>query len=201
VSVAQACRDLDVAESVPFRSAGIKDLVALAGVAGNLQAAPDLLQKERPKKLMSVAPPPSEIFQRAVKEGERRLDQSFVELLSTGFIAGFTIIFGLVALGIVLGLFGEASGGLGKLAGALAFGTGLVFLVVGRAELFSENFFDPVATIVERRKSGMILSLVRLWSITFLLNLVGGGLLAWILSVDGVLPPGAREALSRIAEE
>lgn len=101
---------------------------------------------------MSVAPSPSEIYRRAVKEGGRRLDQSFVELISTGFIVGFTIIFGIVALGVVLGLFGEDPGGLGELAGALAFGTGLVFLVVGRAELFSENFFDPVATVVERRR-------------------------------------------------
>ena len=36
---------------------------------------------------MSVAPAPNEIFRRAVKEGERRLDQSLLELVSTGFIA------------------------------------------------------------------------------------------------------------------
>ena len=150
---------------------------------------------------MSIAPDPPEIYRRAVEEGERRLDQSLIELLSTGFIAGFTIVFGIVALGIVQALLGEASDGLAKLAGALAFGTGLVFLVVGRAELFSENFFDPVATIVERQGRGMLLRLFRLWSITFGLNLVGGGLLAWILSVEGALPAGTGEALSRIAEE
>ena len=39
-----------------------------------------------------IAPDPAEIFHRAVEEGERRLDQSLLELVSTSFIAGFTIV-------------------------------------------------------------------------------------------------------------
>ena len=50
---------------------------------------------------MPVGPPPAEIFQRAVEEGQRRLDQSTLELVSTSFIAGFTIVFGIAALGAV----------------------------------------------------------------------------------------------------
>nr|WP_111298530.1 formate/nitrite transporter family protein [Paracoccus saliphilus] len=150
---------------------------------------------------MSVAPTPQEAFDRAVKEGDRRLGQSMIELLSTGFIAGLTVIFGMVALGTVEALLSEASHGIRRIGGALAFGLGVVFLVVGRAELFSENFFDPVATIVERRKPGMVMGLLRLWSVTFLLNLVGGGFFAWILSVEGALPEGAPAALVRAAEE
>ncbi|WP_177177972.1 hypothetical protein [Citreimonas salinaria] len=44
--------------------------------------------------IMPIAPTPKEAFSRAVDEGERRLDQSMIELLSTGFIAGFPIISG-----------------------------------------------------------------------------------------------------------
>ncbi len=150
---------------------------------------------------MAVAPGPSEIFQRAVKEGERRLDQSLLELVATGFIAGFTIVFGVVALGIVHAVLEPTAGGVTKIAGALAFGIGLVFLIVGRSELFSENFFDPVATVVQRRRSGMLLRLLRLWVITFVLNLLGGAIFALILSVDGVLPTGTADALSKLAEE
>lgn len=148
----------------------------------------------------SVAPTPSDAFHRAVKEGERRLDQTMIELLSTGFIAGFTIVFGIIALAIVEALLSGQSEGVRKVAGALAFGIGTVFLVVGRAELFSENFFDPVATVVQRWQPKMLGRLVRLWGITFLLNLVGGGLFAWILSPEGTLPAGAAEVLNGAAE-
>jgi len=47
-------------------------------------------------------PDPAGIFDRAVAEGERRLDQSTLELVSTSFIAGFTVVFGVVVgLGLV----------------------------------------------------------------------------------------------------
>lgn len=150
---------------------------------------------------MAVAPNPSEIFHRAAVEGERRLDQSLLELVSTGFIAGFTIIFGIVALGMTHAAVEPHLGEIAKVAGALAFAIGLVLLVVGRAELFTENFFDPAATAFERRESGILPRLLRLWGITFVLNLVGGALFALTSLVPRVLPAGAGGALSKVAEE
>lgn len=150
---------------------------------------------------MAIAPDPSEIFHRAADEGERRLDQSLLELVSTGFIAGFTIIFGIVALGVVHAAVEPRLGEIARVAGALAFAMGMVFLIVGRAELFTENFFDPTATAFERRETGILSRLLRLWSITFVTNLVGGALFALALSVPGVLPEGAGSALRKVAEE
>lgn len=149
---------------------------------------------------MSVAPAPTEIFDRAVEEGERRLDQSMLELVSTSFIAGFTVVFGIVALGIVHAFVKPQFGEIATIAGALAFGVSLVFLVVGRAELFNENFYDPVAKAVDA-DSWMVGALLRLWVVTFAVNLVGGVLMAYIFSVHGVLPESAVHALRTFAEE
>ena len=149
---------------------------------------------------MSVAPNPAEIFDRAVEEGGRRLDQSLLELVSTSFIAGFTVVFGVVALGIVEGALGPHLG-VSKIAGALAFAPGLVFLVVGRTELFNENFFDPVANAVAQSGTWRIASLLRLWVVTFVFNLVGGTLMVYVFAVEGVLPPGTTEALHTFAVE
>jgi len=146
------------------------------------------------------APDPGEIFDRAVEEGERRLDQSLLELASTSFIAGFTVVFGVVALGTVEALVGPQFGSVATLAGALAFGVGIVFLVIGRVELFNENFSDPAAAAVEA-DSWRVTALVRLWVTTFAFNLVGGTLFALVFTVEGVLPPGAGAALSRFATE
>ena len=101
---------------------------------------------------MSMAPTPLQIFRRAADEGERRLDQSLLELVSTSFIAGSTIVFGIVALGVVQGAFESLPGRAPEILGALAFGLGLVYLVVGRAELFTENFFDPVAVAIQQQR-------------------------------------------------
>jgi len=150
---------------------------------------------------MSVAPDPSEIFHRAVEEGQRRLDQSMLELVATSFIAGFTIVFGLAALGIVEAIVKPQFGRLATIAGALAFAIGFTFLIVGRAELFNENFFDPVAAAVENDDSWMVGPLARLWSVTYVLNLVGGIPFVLLLTVEGALPHGTPEALSVVAEE
>lgn len=150
---------------------------------------------------MANAPDPAEIFDRAVEEGERRLDQSLLELVSTSFIAGFTIVFAIVALGIVEAIVEPRFGEIAKLAGALAFGVGIIFLVVGRTELFNENFFDPTAAAVDRSGSWLLSPLLRLWIVTLVFNLIGGGLFALVFSIEGALPPGTTEALVKIAEE
>lgn len=149
---------------------------------------------------MSIAPDPDEIFDRAVEEGERRLDQSLLELTATSFIAGFTIVFGIAALGVVDALVEPRFGDVAHIAGALAFGVGVVFLVVGRTELFNENFFDPAAKAIDEDGSWLLGPLLRLWTVTLVVNLVGGFLFAFVFAVDGVLPSGSAHALSRTAE-
>lgn len=150
---------------------------------------------------MSTAPDPAEIFDRAVTEGERRLNQSLLEATATSFIAGFTIVFGIATLGVVDALVEPRFGDIAHIAGALTFAVGVVFLVVGRSELFNENFFDPTAKAVDTEDSWLLGSLVRLWAITLIGNLVGGFLFALVFAVDGVLLSGTEHALSRTAEE
>jgi formate/nitrite transporter FocA (FNT family) len=91
--------------------------------------------------------------------------------------------------------------GVATVAGALAFGIGVVFLVVGRSELFSENFFDPVAAAIDEGGASVWRRLVRLWATMLLLNIVGGGTLVALLTVDGALPDGAAASLVHVAED
>ncbi len=150
---------------------------------------------------MARGPTQAEIFDRAVEEGQRRLDQSLLELVSTSFIAGFTIIFGLVGLGIVEGSLRAAGHGVATLGGALAFGVGVVFLVAGRTELFNENFSDPAAAAIDSGDPTAVWSLLRLWAVTLLFNLVGGGLFSLVFVAEGALPPGTADALASVATE
>lgn len=152
-----------------------------------------------------VAPTPNEIYRRAVAEGDRRLGASTVALASTGFNAGFTIVLGIAALGIVHGRLAPRFGDMAaEVAAAGAFALGLVVLTTSRAELFTENFYDPIATVVDRkpaRRGRELRRLLRLWAVVLPLNLVGGAALVAILSVDGVLPVEAAEALRKSAED
>lgn len=151
---------------------------------------------------MSVPPTPETIYDRAEQEGRRRLSMPLLEQMATGFIAGVTIIFGIVALGVTEALVAPDLGaGVARVAGALAFGVGVVFLVVGRSELFSENFFDPVAAAIDEGGTAVWGRLLRLWATTLVLNLIGGGLLVSLLIVEGALPEGADDLLVHVAED
>ena len=76
-----------------------------------------------------------------------------------------------------------------------------MFLVMGRAELFSENFFDPIAALFEGHSAGISKRLVRLWAVTFVLNVVGGAMFVLAFSVDGAMSEGARHSIVSVANE
>jgi formate/nitrite transporter FocA (FNT family) len=149
-----------------------------------------------------VTPTPETIYARGVVEGRRRLAMSWLDLVATGFVAGVTIVFGVVAMSVVEALLEpDVGSGVARVVGALAFATGLVFLVVGRSELFTEDFFDPVAAAIEDGRLSAGAVLLRLWAVTLAFNLVGGSVLAAALVVDRSLPEGVPAVLTATAEE
>ena len=151
---------------------------------------------------MKAAPDPDRIYERALREGRRRIGMSTLQQVATGFIAGVTIIFGIVALGVTRSLLEPDLGpGAAEVGGALAFGLGLVFLVVGRSELFTENFFDPVAVAIEERNRRTWVRLLGLWVTILALNLVGGAVLVAVLTIEGALSEGTNAALVSVADE
>jgi formate/nitrite transporter FocA (FNT family) len=145
------------------------------------------------------APQPDEIFKRTRAEGKRRLSRPLLELAATAVVGGFDVAFGVAALVLTEAAFGESTGaGVARVAGAIAFGVGFVFVVVGRSELFTENFLVPITALKRTRASW--LKLGELWIVTLVLNIAAGALLAMLLTSHGVLHTGSARTASRIAE-
>lgn len=152
--------------------------------------------------MMSMTPDPTEIYERSEREGYRRLSMSMLEQTTTAFMAGITIVFGIAALGVIESLATPRLGvELAGLLGALGFALGVVFLIVGRTELFTENFFGPVASAIDADSSAGWGLLLRLWLVTLVFNIIGGAVLVAVVTVDGALPVGAHDALEWIAVE
>jgi formate-nitrite transporter family protein len=146
-----------------------------------------------------AAPTPEEIYERTKEEGERRLSRPFLELAATAFVAGADVVFGIIALAITHHLVAARFGPeLGQLAGAVAFGVGFVFIVIGRSELFTENFLVPLAGLEARSRASWY-KLGELWTLSPIFNLVGGGILILIVTSEGVLPMGTGEAARETA--
>jgi formate/nitrite transporter FocA (FNT family) len=116
---------------------------------------------------------PEESVQGALKDaadkGDQRLRRGPVSLLATGVIAGIDVGIGVLAKLSVL----EATGS--ELLGGLAFSIGFIAILLGKSELFTENFLIPVTAALRKRRSYG--SLVKLWGLTGLGNLLGG----WVI--------------------
>ncbi|MGZ4351957.1 MAG: formate/nitrite transporter family protein [Gaiellaceae bacterium] len=82
-----------------------------------------------------TVPGPEEIYERTIEEGERRLARPVLEMVSTALAAGFDIVAGITALGLVGSTLRFHYGADGAhFFASIAFGVGFVFLVVGRGE-------------------------------------------------------------------
>jgi formate/nitrite transporter FocA (FNT family) len=130
---------------------------------------------------------PDEIYERTRDEGRRRLSRPVLELAATALVGGFDVAFGVAAYALAAGaVAARGSSATATLVGSAAFGIGFVFVVVGRSELFTENFLVPIAGLEGRNRQSW-LKLGELWVATLVLNLVGGAVLALILTSNGVL--------------
>jgi formate/nitrite transporter FocA (FNT family) len=142
---------------------------------------------------------PSEIWDRSVEEGERRMGRSVMGLLATGLVGGIDIMLGILALAVTTGaLVLVMPAETAHLIGSLGFGIGLVFLLIGRSELFTENFMVPVSATIYGR--GSTKQLLRLWGGTLVGNLLGLTLLALIMSRAGLVPPSTLQAAGDLAD-
>jgi formate/nitrite transporter FocA (FNT family) len=108
-------------------------------------------------------------FDRLVDEGEQRLGRTWTGLASTALLGGTDVGAGAIALLIV-----EHETGSVLLAG-LAFSIGFLALTLAHSELFTEKFLVPVTAVVAKRAP--FRSLLRLWGVSIVGNLVGG----WVI--------------------
>jgi formate/nitrite transporter FocA (FNT family) len=118
---------------------------------------------------------PAQIAERAAEVGTERLDRSALDIFLTSLIGGGEVSVGALGAMTVVGALLKSFPNLDFYAalavGGVVFPIGFLFVIVGRSELFTENFLIPVVAVFQGdRKLG---SLVQLWSLSWLGNLVG----------------------------
>jgi formate-nitrite transporter family protein len=122
-----------------------------------------------------LAHEPIEIEERAEDLGSERLDRSALEILLTAVIGGGEVSLGVLASMAVLGAVKEVAPLVDlyvalALAG-LVFPIGFVFVILGRSELFTENFLIPVVSTMKTERGAR--PLAKLWTISWLGNMLG----------------------------
>ena len=129
-----------------------------------------------------------EILEAVVEDGRKELDRASAGLAFSGFAAGLNISFGAVAMAVV----GSMTGGIG-LAAMLVYPIGFLIVIIGRAQLFTENTVTPVVVILSSRSR--LPNMLRLWVVILVFNLLGAGVFAATAYYAKILEPSAMSLL------
>lgn len=135
-----------------------------------------------------------QILDSVSKTARDELARSSRALAFSGLAGGLTM--GLTGLGVaaVQAMIGTGPGK--NLVAMLFYPVGFIAVIIGRAQLFTENTLYPVVLILDERDH--VLNTLRLWGVVFASNVVGAALFALLACRTGALEPKIVDALSKL---
>ena len=127
----------------------------------------------------------ADIYERVKRDGAEELQRPVAALAFSGLFAGASVGIGAVASAAAsVAVTGHADA---SLVGALFFPIGFVIVIIGRAQLFTENTLYPVTLVLDERRH--LLVTLRLWAVVLTANLIGATLFALLVTKTGALSP------------
>ena len=139
-------------------------------------------------------PSAEEIYEQVASNARQELKRSSVALAISGFAGG--TFMGLSALGtaIALAMLGHSLGD--EMISRMFYPLGFIVVIVGRAQLFTENTLYPVALVLAERRE--FWNTLRLWSIVLPSNVLGALAFAALVSLTPALNPHFVDALTQL---
>jgi formate-nitrite transporter family protein len=132
-----------------------------------------------------------EIFHQVAEDARAELKRSNSNLAFSGLAGGLTL--GLTGLSVAAVRDMLGRGDWQDLVSYLAYPIGFIAVIIGRAQLFTENTLYPVILVLDER--GHFWHTLRLWGVVFASNLLGATLFAVLAVKSGALRPGIAEQL------
>ncbi len=138
-----------------------------------------------------------EIFEHVENNAHEELRRSTQALAFSGFAGGLSM--GLTGLGVAAALAVLGSTPSHEFLAYLLYPIGFIAVIIGRAQLFTENTLYPVALILSERKHG--LDTARLWSVVFVFNILGAIAFAGLATRTNALDIRIHDHLVRLGTQ
>lgn len=129
-----------------------------------------------------------EIFQRVTASADEEIDRGGRELFFSGLAAGLSLASSFFGRAVMTAAYPNDPIGLGN----LLYPIGFIIIVLGGYQLYTENTLTPVTLVLTRLAS--IPSLLRLWGIVLIANIIGAIIPAYIFANTAILEPEVAEA-------
>src|SRR4051812_46788583 len=133
------------------------------------------------------------------KEGDDELSRATAALAWSGLAAGLSMGFSFAAEAMLRAALPATPWR--PLISKLGYSVGVLIVVLGRQQLFTENTLTVVLPLMRRRDSLMLANVARLWTIVLTANLVGAALFAWAAAQTEIFAPETRAAMAALGSD
>ena len=133
-----------------------------------------------------------EIYEQVIEDAHDELERSPSSLAFSGLFAGMTL--GLSGLGVAAAIVTLGGTRQHHFVAALLYPLGFLAVILGRAQLFTENTLYPVVLVLEDWRR-YLLRMLRLWGIVLAANLLGAIVFAFLVVDSGALSSDYRHEL------
>jgi len=127
----------------------------------------------------------TEIFDAAVLNAREEIKRSPRTLAFSGTLGGLTM--GLTGLSVAAARAYLGDSPSAELISLMLYPVGFIAVIIGRAQLFTENTLYPVVLVLDERK--YVLETLRLWLVVFTANVLGAFLFSLLAMRTGALRP------------
>lgn len=158
------------------------------------QSAPEQAAPEQTTSEQSLRRTAREIFQHVEDNAHDEVRRSPHALAFSGFAGGITM--GLTGLGVASALAALPQTPNREFLAYLLYPIGFIAVIIGRAQLFTENTLYPVALILSERRH--IVDTLRLWSVVFTFNILGAIAFSALAILTDALPAGVHKELVQL---
>src|SRR5437868_1318291 len=132
-----------------------------------------------------------EIFESVIRNGHEELHRSSRALAFSGFAGGITMGLTGMAVAIVRALLGEGTNH--ELVAYLFYPVGFIAVIIGRAQLFTENTLYPVVLVLEDPRH--LANMLRLWAVVFTCNVAGAAAFGAVMMKTSAGEPKVAEGM------
>lgn len=151
-------------------------------------------QEVPPAQKHLARPSAEDIYQQVAQNARQELKRSNTALAISGFGGG--AFMGFSALGTALGVALMGASPSAHLVACLFYPLGFIVVIIGRAQLFTENTLYPVALVLAEKRE--LWNTLRLWSIVLPANVVGAFAFSLLAARTPALEPRFVEALAQL---
>jgi formate/nitrite transporter FocA (FNT family) len=132
------------------------------------------------------------------REGEEELKRSTPALAWSGLAAGLSMGFSLVAEGLLAAYLPHAEWT--PLVSKVGYSVGFLMVVLGRQQLYTETKLTVILPLLSRRNVATALSVLRLWTVVLVANLVGTYLFALCVGRIPIFSTHIQQVLMEVSQ-